>query len=338
MSRSGGWKARLRAGVAMGVRRSGWLAAAERASRASLTVLCYHRILPTMQRDAYHDPGLVVTPEVFDRHCRIMAERYTVAPLEVALMRWSGGERPRKPLAAITFDDGYRDNARYAAPILEEHALRGTFFVIAGLVDTDQVPWYDAAGAAWNMLARTGDLPKNAGTARQALERAKQMPPRERIAWVRELVHRSGFVSMEEEDLIMSSQQIRELAAAGHEIGSHSMTHPILPQCDQQSLQHEIAESRARLVAISGQTVRGLCYPNGDYDTRCHTLAVRSGYTYATTMLPGLNLPYSFDTLSIRRWFIEQDRLSDASGHPSEALFRMEVCGMAQRVFRRGAA
>ena len=56
--------------------RLGVLAALERAARGSVTILCYHRVLPEDRRQAYHDPDLVVTPDIFRAHCRTLAARY----------------------------------------------------------------------------------------------------------------------------------------------------------------------------------------------------------------------------------------------------------------------
>ena len=43
-----------------------------------------------------------------------------------------------KPLAAVTFDDGYLDNFENAIPILKELNLPATFFVSTGLIGTDK--------------------------------------------------------------------------------------------------------------------------------------------------------------------------------------------------------
>ena len=99
-------KALIRSALAELAATAGVLRYAERSLRSTLTVLCYHRVLPEEQRKAYHDPDLVVTPEVFRAHCRLLAERYTVERLDVALSKWQSGDRPARPLAAITFDDG----------------------------------------------------------------------------------------------------------------------------------------------------------------------------------------------------------------------------------------
>jgi len=47
----------------------------------------------------------------------------------------------------------------------------------------------------------------------------------------------------------VSWAQLREMAAAGMEIGSHSLTHPFLHQLDAAGLRHEFGQSRAILAA-----------------------------------------------------------------------------------------
>lgn len=326
-------KTQARNAVATLADRSGVLARGEAGIRDRVTILCYHRILPDAERNAYHDPVLAVTPDAFRNHCRLLATHYTVAPLATAIEQ--SRARTDRPRAVITFDDGYRDNILLAAPILREFGLRATFFVVAGLVDTETVPWYDLAGASWNALARQGRaLPGM--DAREAVARAKQMSPDERQDWLEDLQREAGPSALPDRDLIMTSAQLRDLVAEGHEIGSHTMTHPLLPQCDDTMLAHELKQSRISLVEMTGQDVKGICYPNGDCDARVLRASVDAGYGYATSVDQGTNDLASVDMMALRRWFVSQDRLSDSRGRPSDALFRMEICGLAHRIFNRG--
>lgn len=321
-------KAMVRRVAAGAAGRLGLLTALERSARGSVTILCYHRVLPEDRRRAYHDPGLVVTPETFRAHCKVLAARYQVMTLGSAFPPESLMRRREKPIAVITFDDGYRDNLAYAAPILREAGLPATFFIVAGLVNGSELPWYDVAGAALQAMERAGQR-TNAVPVKQALAQAKQMSPTERRAWVDRLVNDRGLPKPRDEDLIMTSGHLRELASAEHEIGSHTMTHPILPQCSDSELQVELSASRTKLAEIVGQRIDTLAYPNGDWDERVAQAAESAGYRLAVSVAPGVNRPADGSPFDLKRWFIDQERLSGRAGGVSESLFRTRICGLA---------
>lgn len=328
----------LREGAALGALLSGQLAAAERRQQAGLTVLCYHRVLPEAQRQAYHDPGLVVTPEAFAQHCALLAGRFEVLPFCEAVAQWQNGAAHGRPLAAITFDDGYRDNFLHAAPTLRAHGLRATFFVIAGLVGSTRLPWYDEAGRAWKALAGRGKAPESAASAFAAIAEAKALPMQQRLQWVEDLSAQAQLAPPAEEDLIMTAEQLCRLAEDEHEIGSHSLTHPIVTQCDEDELAMEAGESRERLEDLLQRAVRSFCYPNGNHNARTARALERAGYTCAATMDAGINLQGTSTPLTVQRWFVQQDRLCGVSGTQSRNLMRLEWSGLADSLYRRHAA
>ena len=80
---------------------------------------------------------------------------------------------------------------------------------------------------------------------------------------------------------LMSAGQVRELAAAGMEIGSHSTTHARLAGLDAGQLKAQVGDSKASLADLTGAPVRGFAYPYGSMDATAR-LAVRdAGYDYA---------------------------------------------------------
>ncbi len=64
---------------------------------------------------------------------------------------------------------------------------------------------------------------------------------------------------------LMSAGQVRDLAQAGIEIGSHGLRHIRLPAA-QHALAEEVGGSRRILQEITGEPVGGFCYPYGDLD------------------------------------------------------------------------
>ena len=76
---------------------------------------------------------------------------------------------------------------------------------------------------------------------------------------------------------------VRALAQAGIEIGSHTVTHPNLPELDDAAIRMEVTDSRTRLIELSGQPVAGFAPPFGRYDTRVTRAVREAGYRYACT-------------------------------------------------------
>lgn len=96
-----------------------------------LTVLTYHQI-----NDPANDHS-TVSPGAFRQQMEYLKRRYSVVPLEEAVLAGSTLPRPAR-LVAITFDDGYQDNATIAAPILRSLGLPACFFVATDMIGSLQ--------------------------------------------------------------------------------------------------------------------------------------------------------------------------------------------------------
>lgn len=80
---------------------------------------------------------------------------------------------------------------------------------------------------------------------------------------------------------LMDADEVRRVAASGHEVGSHSLSHAHLPALDAAALQAEIGESQQALEEVLGRPVRGFCYPYGDFDTASADAVRAAGYDHA---------------------------------------------------------
>jgi peptidoglycan/xylan/chitin deacetylase (PgdA/CDA1 family) len=83
---------------------------------------------------------------------------------------------------------------------------------------------------------------------------------------------------------VMTPAQIREVAAAGMEIGSHSLTHPRIPTVADNRLADEFATSKAVLEDLTGEAVSGFCYPYGQHGAREVDVVAETGFEYACAL------------------------------------------------------
>ncbi len=86
----------------------------------------------------------------------------------------------------------------------------------------------------------------------------------------------------------VTTAQIKEIAMAGHEIGSHTVKHRNLAALGEDRQQAELTESKQKLETILGKPVVSFCYPSGKYNEVTLRIAKEVGYTTATTTKPGI--------------------------------------------------
>jgi peptidoglycan/xylan/chitin deacetylase (PgdA/CDA1 family) len=82
---------------------------------------------------------------------------------------------------------------------------------------------------------------------------------------------------------MMDERELAELAAAGVELGAHTVTHPDMSLLGEEDCYREIAESRAALETISGRAVRTFAYPFCRYGDAAIAAVRRAGLTAAVT-------------------------------------------------------
>jgi peptidoglycan/xylan/chitin deacetylase (PgdA/CDA1 family) len=84
---------------------------------------------------------------------------------------------------------------------------------------------------------------------------------------------------------LLTAEGLREVAARGMEVGSHSMTHSKLPNLDAEMLEEEVSGSRQVLSEVLGEAVDGFCYPHGFIDDASVQAVRRARYAYACAVI-----------------------------------------------------
>ena len=89
---------------------------------------------------------------------------------------------------------------------------------------------------------------------------------------------------------LLDADGVRAVAAAGHEVGSHTLTHADLRGADPATLAHEVGDSRRVLEDVLQADVPGFCYPWGRFDDAAADAVRAAGYDHACVTgdhLPG---------------------------------------------------
>lgn len=104
----------------------------------------------------------------------------------------------------------------------------------------------------------------------------------------------------------LSWQQVQELASSGMEIGSHTCSHPRLPELPPEEVRRELADSRAAIMAHVNPSYVPLSFPHGRTSESISQLAQSLGYSCAITTTLGHN-GRDADIFALRRTTIASD-------------------------------
>ncbi|MBN9062039.1 MAG: polysaccharide deacetylase family protein [Rhizobiales bacterium] len=304
-----GWKHRLIGAGFAACRAPGLTRIVGRRAQGLGAILMFHHVRPWRERAYAPNRELEVTPGFLDETLRLLARRgWIIVSLDEAVerVRAGGGDRP---FAALTFDDGYRDNEEWALPILAREKAPATFFATTGFMNRSARLWWleveEAVRRARAIEVEIGGVPitlscasdpekEKAAEKLLALLRASPQDEVDRV--VGDLSRRHGVDGAAlVEELCLDKKEIAALSA--HPllaIGAHTRGHPMLATISRERAFDEIAGGKADLEALTGKPIRHLAYPVGDPGSagaREFAMAREAGYEAAVTTRPGMLFP-----------------------------------------------
>ena len=178
----------------------------------------------------------------------------------------------------ITIDDGHKSNYKLFNTIKDMN-LSMTIFLTTGLVGTKKGFWWNNNNSIYNN------------------EFLKKIPDKQRL----EILNNYGFNQKYElsEREALSYEEIIEMKE-NFDFQSHSVSHPILINCNDNKVKKEIKDSKLFLEKNYNFNIYAFAYPNGDWTKREESYVKRAGYKCILTTIHGYN-DFKSDVFSLNR-------------------------------------
>jgi peptidoglycan/xylan/chitin deacetylase (PgdA/CDA1 family) len=220
----------------------------------------------------------------------------------------------KRNFVAFTLDDGYRNNAEFAAPIFRAFDIPYTIFINPGFVERTRTMWWETAAALTRKAASFRfDLGHGVETIRCATVGQKfaafdmlaafvqSIDEDEAVARIDDVAqHDHGIDPMAIVDsLVMNEAGLRGLARDPLvHFGAHTVTHVNLRRVTSERLWREIEESTETIERYTGRRPRSFSYPYGwrsAVGEREVRAAAEAGFAAAVTTQPGVLGPASIE-------------------------------------------
>ena len=275
------------------------------------SILMLHHVRPARKGAFQPNRLLEVTPSFLEGLLRrLKRSRLDVITLDEMYRRFIENDFKRR-FVCITFDDGYKDTAQYAHPLLKKYELPYALYIPTSFPDRLGELWWLALEAVIAQNSRIGMLVNGeheyfeARTLREKRELydgiyqyLRSMKTEEEVRkTVRDLAA-TYHVDIPQlcRDLCMDWEEIGQLAEDPLvTIGAHTVNHMMLTKVlSEATVRAEIDMSRSVIEAAIGKRPEHLAYPVGDVTSagpREFRIARELGFKTAVTTRPGVLFP-----------------------------------------------
>ena len=308
-------------------------------------ILGYHRVVSDFRTASQTEmPSMLISQAMFERHVEAIGKNFRFVSLDEIGEHVASGEPFDHPVAAITFDDGYRDVYENAFPFLRRLGIPAAMFVVTDLIggplwQTHDKLYYliEKAFNAWDDPRRrlyelmtelripTGQLFRR-GSLTSSMEAVSALLPALPQADVLRLMNcletRIG-PETSEIPLSVTWPMIHELRQGGMTIGSHTRSHVCLPLETPAHVKEELEGSKRVLEAALGETVDHFAYPGGQFNAEVVRALHEAGYKYAYTACTHGDAKHP--ELTLERLLLWEGSSINANGEFSSAVFNCQV-------------
>ncbi|TIL30714.1 MAG: hypothetical protein E5Y73_29105 [Mesorhizobium sp.] len=287
--------------------------------RRAPIILMYHRVA-----DIAVDPwSLAVHPARFDEQIDALTRSRQVVHLH-ELFDVNARGKPGKPLAVVTFDDGYHDVYSNARPILQRHDCPMTLFVATGAIGSGREFWWDALSRICLETSELPDqlditikggrhhwlIPKMVDQAgrdkvyREVWSALRTLPYERQNAHIEDIAKWAGVgLDARPEHCIMTPGEVGDISDDLITIGGHTVSHPTLPAHSFATQLREIVDGRSACEQMTGKRVLSFAYPFGDHDALSVSAVREAGFEFACTTRAGYVAPEA-DVLRLPRLYV----------------------------------
>ena len=242
------------------------------------------------------DYDLVVTPASFERQISKLTKEFKCVSCAELLNSIHNTDN-KKPLLAISFDDGYKNNLLNAVPILKKYSAGATFFLIGCHIDRK----YPSPKHLMFILKDKG-----VKKYRSLMSRLKKEIKNEREYEI--ILNNHKIHSISWEDQFIMEEDAKTLVKNGFEIGSHGYNHLVISKNGNKCFELETIKSFNKIKQLTNSNNIGYAFPFGrpkKLTFSTDKILRENNYFYALTNYEGLNDRKS-DLYALKRVNIEE--------------------------------
>jgi peptidoglycan/xylan/chitin deacetylase (PgdA/CDA1 family) len=309
-------------------------------------ILGYHRVVEDFESASRTEmASMLISRTMLERHIECIGRKFRFVSLDEIGEHAANGRPFSRPVAAITFDDGYQDVYENAFPLLRRKGIPAGVFVVTDLigqplwqvhdklyhlVDQALSTWKDPRRRLFDLITElqipAGEIfqtPASISTAMTAVSALLPALPQSQVNRLMASLETCVDNGTPDIPLSVTWPMIHEMRRGGVTIGSHTQSHVSLPMESLEAATRELEESKRVLEQGLGERINHFAYPGGQFTPPVVDALERAGYQFAYTACPH-NDP-RHPALTLERLLLWERSSIDADGRFSSVIFNCQA-------------
>ncbi|MDC1054107.1 polysaccharide deacetylase family protein [Alphaproteobacteria bacterium] len=292
-----------------------------KSNNTNLTILLYHGVYNNKPRGITNYSGKHIKIDKFKKQMMIVKKNYSVLSMEdVVTIKRNKKKWPERSVV-ISFDDGFKNNHKYAYKVLDQLQIPAIFYVCAGMIGGNEMFWVDKIEDCINRSKKKNislKLDKNyifqinsnfqkIKTINTIKSYCKKIEIEEKDKIIDNLIYESKISpnsNIDENYKLMNWQELKEINNNKlFTIGGHSLYHDIMTSQPLNKTEEDIKLTLNLLKYNLNSTIKHYSYPEGQknhYNLNIINLLKKNGVICSPSAIKGTNNT-NIDLFNLRR-------------------------------------
>jgi len=229
----------------------------------------------------------------FEQVIKYLKSNYNVVSLKEMFEIHRSNKKPNKKTVALTFDDGYLNNFKFALPVLKAQNVPATFYIISkGLTDDDFFLWPDAIDLIKKHYQKDIQIKEFVFKAPAFYNDELKLDllaylktcGKETVNLVNDLLKAHPDIRQKMKELSEFTQLVNSNEISHYknesllEFGSHTHSHFNLEYLNSNEAQDELKTSKLIIEDKTGKKVISIAFPDGSYSKDTLKISAQEGY------------------------------------------------------------
>tara|TARA_A100001015_G_scaffold258860_1_gene302395 strand:+ start:5439 stop:6329 length:891 start_codon:yes stop_codon:yes gene_type:complete len=260
-----------------------------------MIIICYHGVSDEKKHSIINFNGKHINFKIFSKQIRYIGTKCKPISMKQVNFNLKNKIPFEKKSVCVTFDDGFKNNFKFAIKILKKYNVPAIFYLCPDLIDKKEMFWVDKIEASIafskekkiefffrkNYSFNISNIKKKKAAIKKFKTICKKLPDKDKDVFIKKIIYSTKVKpsqNLHNDYKILSWKEVRKITKDPlFDIGGHSKKHSIFTNMSVQEVDQDIKKTKKIIFKNTSVRVKHFSYPEGKSNQSVANLMKKNG-------------------------------------------------------------